>query len=412
MSCSLAWLALTVAAAASERDALDEAIAQHKRGAALWEPERLEWAEKALRRAMPLQPHRETEVRFYLGATASAFGRHAEAVAQYGAVLRLDPLSVESEENRAISLSAASRLEEAAASYERAVALSPSAARYSSLGQLRMRLSERHAGASDAFVSALRLAPSGARVYYEVARASQLFGGDGRSSPVGEPAFRVAQALAVSQWREAMGCAPLGGGDAYVPVGEWRGGALASLRTLNRGNRASYGDARWAAAGSGWPPLAFSERDVWIAELNDVWISGNDGVVTSEACALYLPSHGAQAPAAPERAAAPHDAHGRRRGALTCPPRLAVRCRCTTTFRTRSRPRACATARCGTWATPRARRPRCSSASCSCSRPTSTRSPPTRSRASRWRSAACRPPSARRCARHCLLPHTGTASLS
>ena len=52
----------------------------------------------------------------------------------------------------------------------------------------------------------------------------------------------------------------------------------------------------WGALLAGWPSLAFVERDVVVTELRDVWVSGNDGVITDDNCALYLPSHGAQLP--------------------------------------------------------------------------------------------------------------------
>ena len=45
-----------------------------------------------------------------------------------------------------------------------------------------------------------------------------------------------------------------------------------------------------------WPSLRFAERSIVLSELRDVWISGNDGVVSDGRCNVYLPSHGFQIP--------------------------------------------------------------------------------------------------------------------
>ena len=49
-------------------------------------------------------------------------------------------------------------------------------------------------------------------------------------------------------------------------------------------------------AGLIWPSLRFADRSIALAELRDVWVSGNDGVVTDAQCRVYLPSHGHQIP--------------------------------------------------------------------------------------------------------------------
>ena len=81
------------------------------------------------------------------------------------------------------------------------------------------------------------------------------------------------------------------------------GGAI-HQRTVIRPGGSSYGRStpqpHAASSGqfakSGWPHLQFVERAVVLTELRNVWVSGNDGVVSDDACFVYLPSHGEQIP--------------------------------------------------------------------------------------------------------------------
>lgn len=98
-----------------------------------------------------------------------------------------------------------------------------------------------------------------------------------------------------------MGCADSTASSTTTLIGDSSGGAIFKRTVLHAGGSIygrtyprQYDVSRYSA--SGWPHLRFVERAVVVTELRNVWISGNDGVVSDEACNIYLPSHGEQVP--------------------------------------------------------------------------------------------------------------------
>ena len=251
--------------------------------------------------AAPTPP---AESLFYRGSRLAAAGHHAEASAAYRASLSLAPSSHTCAENLGIALGAVGRRRESAAAFEHALRLRPE--RSESYSLLARTLSEDRgmsATARQLFSAALQIAPSRAELHYELARTDQLFGDDGSAVD----AFATAQQIAYADWRRRMGCeASADGGWRGGPT-SWHqvGGAVRSVRVLHEAAGAAYGRmaprlhtrSSWSErAGLSWPPLRFRERSVVLALLEDVWISGNDGVITDDECGVYLPSHGAEIP--------------------------------------------------------------------------------------------------------------------
>jgi tetratricopeptide (TPR) repeat protein/nucleotide-binding universal stress UspA family protein len=265
---------------------MDEAHRLHAHGRATFDAAALDSAERRFRYLAPRAGERSGEIHFALGGTLAALGRHDEAAAAYSLVRRLEPRNVAALENLAIAVEDGGRIGEAAALYEAALRLAPASQRLSSLGKLELQLGRTAAGAAR-FREALRLTPSDARTYYDFARSTELF--NGGDDAVG--LFHASQRLAARQWRAAMGCAP--SVDALEPgVARWSGGALHRRVLVGRGG-AAYSAAPKSPPPR-WPHLRFVERDTYLVELHDVWLSGNEGVVSDDACALYLPSHGSQ----------------------------------------------------------------------------------------------------------------------
>src|SRR5689334_19715529 len=100
--------------------AFNEAMAHHRSG-------RLVEAEIGYRRILERHPD-QFDTLHLLGVVHHQRGKHAEAVAQIDAALRLDPTSAAAHSNRGSSLEALGRLDEALASYERALAIRPAQA--------------------------------------------------------------------------------------------------------------------------------------------------------------------------------------------------------------------------------------------------------------------------------------------
>ena len=254
----------------------------------------------------------EAERFFVRGSKQAALGRHAEAVGSYSASLAIAADSYTASENLGISLSALSRKHEAASAFERAVKIAPSRSESYSLLARALFESGKRREAKQNFIAALALAPSSAALHYEYARSDQLFGPGSASARY----FASAQRLALSDWRDSMGCGSTGRShDASSSGGgptNWTnaGAAVQRVRLLSSSNPDNlvnpyYGrraplpfdERAWPRnAGLRWPSLRFADRPIAISALHDVWISGNDGVVTDDQCNVYLPSHGFQIP--------------------------------------------------------------------------------------------------------------------
>ena len=242
---------------------------------------------------------------FYTASRLAAAGRHSEAAEKYARSLEINPKSWTAWENYGICLSDDRRKLEAANAFSEAIQLVPQRSEsYSLLARTLYETGKQGSGA-EAFAAALSLAPDSAALHYEVARTDQLFGrGDAAAAY-----FASAQRLAYSAWHASMGC----DGD----VGAWHGGptrwaeaastsgAVLTASTWHPTSSAEYGRAApspYAAHGwprsarLRWPRLLFADRGVRVAELEEVWISGNDGVVSDATCGVYLPSHGHQVP--------------------------------------------------------------------------------------------------------------------
>ena len=152
------------------------------------------------------------------------------------------------------------------------------------------------------------LDPHRSSLHYEYARTDQLFGRGAEAAAY----FASAQRLAIGEWREGMGC------DSTIPATitaaggptDWRAvanstpavreatlyhTAASPPRFFGRTAPRPYSKASWPLnAHLEWPSLRFADRSIAVAVLQDVWVSGNDGVVTDKECNVYLPSHGFQ----------------------------------------------------------------------------------------------------------------------
>ena len=245
----------------------------------------------------------EAERLFYSASHLAAAGRHSEAAAEYSRSLALNPASWVATENRGIALSGAGQLDAAATAFEQTIQLVPGRAEAYSL-LARVLYEGGRPGGAAAFAKALSLAPTSPALHYEVARTDQLFG-RGDAAPA---FFLSSQRLAYAAWQREMRC-----GDSSWSGGPTRwtqgmGGAVRSVRayaakdgdasgTYGRTAPRPFSTREWPMnARLRWPSLRFAERGIYVAELHDVWVSGNDGVVSDGACQLYLPSHGAQIP--------------------------------------------------------------------------------------------------------------------
>jgi hypothetical protein len=243
---------------------------------------------------------------FYRGARLASLGRQAEAAAAYTRSLEIQPTSHVALENLGIALSDSGRRHEAIYAFSQAVQLAPGRSEAYSL----LARAEYEVGRRDGIVhfkAAIALDPMSPSLHYEIARTDQLFG-DGRIS---HEYFASAQRLAYAQWRSLMGCSPL---EAGAPAGgptHWsrqlRHGdsSIRRVEAFHAARGASYGRhaprpfaARsWPGdAGLTWPPLVFADAPIVVVELHDVYVSGNDGVVSDNQCNLFLPSHGFEVP--------------------------------------------------------------------------------------------------------------------
>ena len=262
----------------------------------------------AIRRSADADGHRtpmpSAEELFYTASRLASAGRHADAASEYARSLQQNPRAWTAWENYGIALSDAQRQSEAVDAFDAAISLVPARSEaYSLLGRTHYELGQQERGAV-AFAAALSLSPSSASLHYEVARTDQLFGhGDAAAAY-----FASAQRLAYADWRERMGC-------AASQSAEWRGGATRwdkgagaavssvvawhppSTRAYGRAAPLPYAPRTWPHnARLRWPRLQFASRGVFVTELDNVWVSGNDGVVSDSQCGVYLPSHGAQIP--------------------------------------------------------------------------------------------------------------------
>ena len=270
-----------------------DGVALYKEGRSKSSEGLLRRAELVLRReAASGEPARvAAETAFYLAASVAALGRASEAASLYTTTVSLDPQSSISYENLGIVLGDAERHREAASAFHVAVRLAPRAEAFSLLGRSLMHMGELHEGEKQLAV-AISLAPASATLHYEVARTDELFG-DGLL----KPRFSSSQQLALKAWRATMGCEP-------VTSARQAGAAVRRRVTLRPGGDVYGRNAPQPFTASAWPPagvhrwphLLFVERAVVLSELNDVWISGNDGVVSDAQCDVYLPSHGEQLP--------------------------------------------------------------------------------------------------------------------
>ena len=239
----------------------------------------------------------DAEALFYRGSRLAAVGRHVEAAAAYRECLRMTPTSFTAAENLGISLADVGLRSEAVAAFEHAVSIRPQRSEsYSLLARAIHEAGSNTSRARELFRAAVALTPSRAELHYELARSDQLFDGGASNG-----AFAESQRLAYQDWRQRMGCERLASWEAGAT--EWhRGGAVRHVRVLHPAGGETYGPDRRVAttwrrdARLRWPPLDFEERSIVFAELEDVWISGNDGVVTDSRCGLYLPSHGVEIP--------------------------------------------------------------------------------------------------------------------
>ena len=266
----------------------------------------------------------EAERLFYRAARLSEHGKASEAIAMYYSSLALAS-SRTCAENLGIVLGDVGRRDEAAAAFELAVRLEPT--RSESYSLLARTLYESHGATARArqhFATAIALTPARAELHYELARSDQLFG-DGSHVD----SFAIAQQLAHAEWRRRMGCASLdwrGGPTNWdSKSGRGRGDTVRHVRVLpeesieptatrrthrthaknssedryvyGRAAPRPYASSTWPGrAGIEWPSLHFVERRITLVELRDVWISGNDGVVSDARCHVYLPSHGHEVP--------------------------------------------------------------------------------------------------------------------
>jgi tetratricopeptide (TPR) repeat protein len=238
----------------------------------------------------------EAEALFYAAARHAGAGRHDQAASVYAQSFALNPSSWTCAENHGIALSDAGRAVEAIAAFERATVLVPARAdSYSLLGRARFECGA--VGGAAALVTALSLAPSSASLHYEVGRTDQLFGRGDAAAPF----FASAQQLAHAEWTASMGCGRVDAWQSGHTRWERAGGAVESVHRLRAAlvsspgatppvSRSAYGrvaprpysSAGWPRnARLRWPSLVFRDRGVVVAELSDVWISGNDGVVRS-----------------------------------------------------------------------------------------------------------------------------------
>ena len=244
---------------------------------------------------------------FYHGARLAALGRHAEAAAAYTRSLHIDPTSHVAAENLGIAYSDAGRRQEAIASFANAVKLAPQRAEaYSLLARGEFEVGARESGKIH-FEAALALNPASASLHYEIARTDQLFGHGIQA----HGHFASAQRLAYSQWREHMGCKRPEAGVAIGGPTHWSreidraGSAVFRVNTIHASTGERYGrhaprpfaSRSWPEnAGLRWPSLLFTDAPIVFVELHDVYVSGNDGVVTDAQCNMYLPSHGFEVP--------------------------------------------------------------------------------------------------------------------